>query len=455
MALEKNPVVLSVDADVEPEVRQESAAVQSLDANESVSKAVKSRSDLDCVKAKAPWRRRYVGLASPTEVTASNMSVIDGESAVTSAEMEPIFRGARIAAEGRDGSEATSEVSSKVQKVGSTHQCFLKNTFIDIVQDNVGADVGTEPFDVQPLIRRVNSDNCIDYRCGTAPASTSGFEQAAGNIEYGASWTPVFTEGFTTAYENAENNEDVSVYCQPVWFYMADMSATAGEEEVYGEQTAPTTLQQFVGCTEDFSCMYPLACHVVACDFSGANAEQTCYGAEKNQWNYSREARDRSVSMAASSDSTVASANDVQTRNNSQANIILRNIPNRFTRDMLVNLLDKEGFRTCYEFVYLPCDFQSGFSLGYAFVVMLTREDAKRAIAHFQGYHDWKLATSKVCETGWGKDCADLHWHLERYRNSSVMHPSVAEMFRPAFFRDGVQVPFPPPTRKIEAPWAQ
>jgi hypothetical protein len=145
--------------------------------------------------------------------------------------------------------------------------------------------------------------------------------------------------------------------------------------------------------------------------------------------------------MGASSLSTAASAKDFQTSNKRPANIILRNIPCNFTREMLFNLLDSEGFEACYEFVYLPCDFVSESSLGYAFVIMITNEEAKRAIAHFQGYRDWNLASSKVCETCWGKD-----------RNSPVMHRSVHEKFRPALFRDGIQVAFPPPTRQIKAP---
>jgi hypothetical protein len=456
IAHERNSVDWSVDVDVEPEVRQLSASAHWMDAIGRDSSVVKSRSHLDCVKANAPWRRRFDDCASPTKVTAKNVGVIDGLSAIAAAQNGPIFHGALVAAERRHGSEATIEDGAQVQTVCSTHRCFLKNTFVDIAQDDDGADGDTEGFDVPQRRLRSYSDSCIDYRYGTASASTDGFEQATENMEYSAVWMPWSTEGFVTVDENAENNATVSVYYQPYWFYVAGVSATAVEDD--DEQLAKTTTQQFVACTGDFDSMYPLACPVVACDFSGTIAEQTCYDVEKSQiqqepwWNPSREARDRSISMGASSVSTAASAKDFQTSNNRLANIILRNIPTGFTREMLLSLLDSEGFEACYEFVYLPCDFVSESSLGYAFVIMITSDEAKRAIAHFKGYRDWNLASNKVCETCWGREGADLQWHVERYRNSPVMHRSVQEKFRPALFRDGVQVAFPPPTRQIEAP---
>merc|ERR1740123_2226645 len=38
--------------------------------------------------------------------------------------------------------------------------------------------------------------------------------------------------------------------------------------------------------------------------------------------------------------------------------VMLRNLPNDYTRDMLLALLDKEGFQGKYNFVYLPMDFK-------------------------------------------------------------------------------------------------
>ena len=38
--------------------------------------------------------------------------------------------------------------------------------------------------------------------------------------------------------------------------------------------------------------------------------------------------------------------------------VMLRNIPNNYTREMFLALLDDNGFAGRYDFVYLPCDFR-------------------------------------------------------------------------------------------------
>ena len=47
---------------------------------------------------------------------------------------------------------------------------------------------------------------------------------------------------------------------------------------------------------------------------------------------------------------------------------MLRNLPNNYTRDMFLSLLDEEGLSELYDFVYLPMDFCRDANLGYAFV---------------------------------------------------------------------------------------
>merc|ERR1740130_533132 len=44
--------------------------------------------------------------------------------------------------------------------------------------------------------------------------------------------------------------------------------------------------------------------------------------------------------------------------------LMFRNVPNSYSRDMLLELLDQEGFQGCYDFLYLPTDFLSLAGLG-------------------------------------------------------------------------------------------
>ena len=47
---------------------------------------------------------------------------------------------------------------------------------------------------------------------------------------------------------------------------------------------------------------------------------------------------------------------------------MIRNIPTRFTSLTFVKLLDEYGFKSTFNFFYLPMDFRSGKNMGYAFI---------------------------------------------------------------------------------------
>jgi len=130
---------------------------------------------------------------------------------------------------------------------------------------------------------------------------------------------------------------------------------------------------------------------------------------------------------------------------------MLRNLPNRYGQAELLELLKSNGF-SCYDFVYLPMDFRNGVNLGYAFVNTLTHQDALAAIAAFQGFSSWTPDCEKICEVSWAHPHQGLEEHVERYRNSPVMHPTTPEEYKPMIFRDGRRVPFPQPTKAIRAP---
>lgn len=76
-------------------------------------------------------------------------------------------------------------------------------------------------------------------------------------------------------------------------------------------------------------------------------------------------------------------------------------------------------------FFYAPMDFTSGALVGYAFVNFVCTEEADRFFFHFQGFNEWSLASNKISQITWSHPLQGLTGHIERYRNSPVMHPDV------------------------------
>lgn len=132
--------------------------------------------------------------------------------------------------------------------------------------------------------------------------------------------------------------------------------------------------------------------------------------------------------------------------------LMLRNIPNDYSRKMILNLLDDKGFASCYDFLYLPIDYSRGASFGYAFVNCTSSANAERMKEEFQGFNEWLLGSQKICSVCWGEPLQGLEAHVQRYRNSSVMHPSVPDEYKPFLLVDGIRSAFPAPTKRIRPP---
>lgn len=132
--------------------------------------------------------------------------------------------------------------------------------------------------------------------------------------------------------------------------------------------------------------------------------------------------------------------------------VMMRNIPNNYTRDLLLQLIDSRSFRGSYDLVYLPMDFETEVGFGYAFINFVSVDQAELFRESFRGFRDWAVMSEKVCVVSWSDSLQGLRDHVERYRNSPVMHESVRDSFKPVLFKDGVRIPFPPPTRRLMPP---
>merc|ERR1719163_743449 len=132
--------------------------------------------------------------------------------------------------------------------------------------------------------------------------------------------------------------------------------------------------------------------------------------------------------------------------------VMLRNVPNKYTTDMLKQMLDEEGYASCYDFLYLPMDFRNRVNIGYAFINFRSPDLARGFSVAFEGFDRWVYPSKKVCEVAWSHPHQGLGEHVERYRNSPVMHSSMPSDYKPRLYANGKEVPFPPPTRQIRAP---
>jgi len=131
--------------------------------------------------------------------------------------------------------------------------------------------------------------------------------------------------------------------------------------------------------------------------------------------------------------------------------LMFRNLPKSYNRTDLLRILDEEGFQRTYCFIYVPTDFKSFSGFGYAFVAFHHHEDAVRAKVHFQGY-DWEEPSALSCDVAWSGAVQGREQHVERYRNSPVMHESVPDEYKPAVFEHGQRMAFPVPTKVIRPP---
>jgi len=132
---------------------------------------------------------------------------------------------------------------------------------------------------------------------------------------------------------------------------------------------------------------------------------------------------------------------------------MLRNLPKKYSRSMLLETLNTEGFAGQYDFVYLPIDFGSKCGFGYAFINLVDPDWADAFWDHFQGFDRWSVPSDMVpAEVTWSSTHQGLEQHVDRYRNSPVMHESMPDECKPIILVDGCRAPFPPPTKVIRPP---
>lgn len=107
--------------------------------------------------------------------------------------------------------------------------------------------------------------------------------------------------------------------------------------------------------------------------------------------------------------------------------VMLRNIPNKYTREMLVKQLNQD-FRGGFDFVYLPIDFKNRCNVGYGFINFRTVDACEIFVTRFNGVDVRKclpgLNSRKVAEVTPAR-VQGLDENVRRLRNSPVMNELV------------------------------
>jgi len=74
-----------------------------------------------------------------------------------------------------------------------------------------------------------------------------------------------------------------------------------------------------------------------------------------------------------------------QAADDGSTTVMLRNIPNKYTRSMLIEQLHRAGFRGQIDYLYLPTDFANRCNVGYCFINFRTPEGRRRFTTQFDG----------------------------------------------------------------------
>jgi len=112
--------------------------------------------------------------------------------------------------------------------------------------------------------------------------------------------------------------------------------------------------------------------------------------------------------------------------------IVLKNVPAECVRDTLLHIINEHGFQGLYDFLYLPMDFTTARSRGYATINFISSADAQRACSKLNGIH----VHGGELVTEMSNVHAGINSLLQRYQNGELMNdPNTPEDYKPLFLQ--------------------
>lgn len=352
-----------------------------------------------------------------------------------------------------------------------TTKLVEKHTFLHLEPEHDADDFG-RPLKLR--LKRCASDTCVDYAFGR------DFDFDVHSTEVGSSRTPSIgsadplehmsildLEEHSSVSQTTDTDDDeADVALQAIWPHAAQppQFIAAQQEQLYYYFPIPNSPMWCNTFTPpQVACQVPPAHVALGAIHLEAQAHAALVKAEarlkaaKADYEAASHISKFSAQSEASTPATTQAhkgACDSQCAQSELTTLMMRNIPNDYTRSMLLDLLDSMGLAGKYDFLYLPMDFGKMAGLGYAFVNFVSHADADLARHTLHGFNQWKIQSQKVCAVCWGQPLQGFNAHIERYRSSPVMHKDVPDECKPIILQGGVRVAFPQPTKRVRYPHA-
>jgi hypothetical protein len=144
----------------------------------------------------------------------------------------------------------------------------------------------------------------------------------------------------------------------------------------------------------------------------------------------------------------------VENGRDSRTSLMVRNIPNKYTQQMLLSEFAENGHGPgVIDFFYLPIDFKNKCNRGYAFINFVDYRDILPFHDRYFGKHWRTFNSDKICEITYAR-IQGKSAMLKRFENSALMEKD--EEYKPLVFVSqgsdkGNRLPFPDPSNSFKA----
>jgi len=129
--------------------------------------------------------------------------------------------------------------------------------------------------------------------------------------------------------------------------------------------------------------------------------------------------------------------------------LMLRNIPNKYTQNSLMQEICARGFRGAFDFFYLPMDVHNRSNVSYAFLNFISPTEAENFRNEFHGRQFHGVRSRKVAAVS-NAHLQGLQANLQHFEHRVVLL-SRNDQYRPVVFRNGHRVKFEDALNEVRA----